>query len=209
MSVIQTPIYTPNGLYLLREFSEASDEVTVVDIAYRQMALERPFYAFNPQDCDHSARQFLARAVDLQEAVPRTSYKLAVASVVEPNTMVGYVAIDSIGTPWSGQGKITEDHCDIGYFSDTGHKGVASEAAFAILRAFYAAFPGEKHNYVTATVHPDNKASIRILDKTGFQPIGETEKIVQGKHEPRLTLAVDRASFNRSLETYRAAPAVA
>lgn len=59
------------------------------------------------------------------------------------------------------------DHIELGYryCRDSWNRGYATEAASAIIREVYFSTDLDK---ILACVHPDNKASIRVLEKLGF-----------------------------------------
>ncbi|HEY7785331.1 MAG TPA: GNAT family N-acetyltransferase [Pyrinomonadaceae bacterium] len=70
-------------------------------------------------------------------------------------------------------------------------KGYATEGA---RRALEFAFDELDKDHVISLIHPENKASIRVAERLGEKPEGETE--IQGL--PLMIYGIDRSAYDRS-----------
>lgn len=70
-------------------------------------------------------------------------------------------------------------------------RGYASEALPAFLQIHWQRVAGAANQTVSARVHPDNAASVRVLRKCGFRDVG-VEVVVGGKEDCLLLLQVEK-----------------
>jgi len=84
------------------------------------------------------------------------------------------------------------DHIELGYSycSDAWHNGYATEAASALLAAAYSM---NDFDQIQACTHPKNIASIRVLEKLGFNFIYSKRSRGAGRDIP--VFQVDRKTF--------------
>jgi RimJ/RimL family protein N-acetyltransferase len=101
-------------------------------------------------------RKRLERTIEKQRETPRTVYNMAV-TLKSTKELIGGFRIS----------KESEIEGSIGYKFALDHwgKGYATEAAYAIVDF---GFNELKVHWVYATVHPENMASIRVLEKVGM-----------------------------------------
>jgi RimJ/RimL family protein N-acetyltransferase len=84
------------------------------------------------------------------------------------------------------------DHIELGYSycSDAWHNGYATEAAAALIAITYREADLDR---IQACTHPENTASIHVLEKLGFTPIRSKYSRASGRELP--VFQVDRKSF--------------
>jgi len=91
---------------------------------------------------------------------------------------------------------------DIGYILHPDHQGqgLASEALTAVIDHLFATRPVET---LTADVDPENAASIRLLDRLGFQQTGSAERTwnIGGDWKDSLYYALTRADWTRRISS--------
>lgn len=71
-------------------------------------------------------------------------------------------------------------------------RGYASEALPAFLHIHWQRVAGATDQTVSARVHPDNAASVRVLRKCGFRDVEEVVVVVGGKEDGLLLLRVEK-----------------
>ena len=195
---MRTPIIGA-GL-ILREF-EPCDVDAVVRIA------STPgfnFYSLAPatapqEEIKASAERLVKHAMDTQkpsvETGMRENFKLAVAEVMTPHRLIGYVALDEVN-------ELRGEKRDVGYFIDPRYqgKGYAFAASHLVINRFFQSTPFDT---IEATVHPNNDPSRRVLDRLGYKIVGEKTMMVKGVEEPRLVLTLHRDNFASATEASR------
>lgn len=188
--MLDVPLRSEN--LLLREF-RAADIVALVRIASTEGF---SFYAFPASTAPRgeiltAINGFVHHCINLQLPDPNTgireSYKLVIADVTKPRSVIGYVALDEIS-------ESRGEERDIGYLIDPAHqgKGYALQACAMLLTEFFAQ---TSYDTVMATVHPENTPSINVLRRLGYKQVGESVKLVRGVVEPRLVLSLYRTDF--------------
>jgi ribosomal-protein-alanine N-acetyltransferase len=140
---------------LLREFV-ATDEEAVH--AYACDALVTRYMEWGPNSRAQT-RQFLAEKIAAATAEDRSQFAMAVVPAVSDG-VVGSVALDVDGDDARREGVL-------GYVfhRDWWSRGYATEASKALVQFGFGQL---KLSRITATCHPDNKASARVLQKVGL-----------------------------------------
>lgn len=188
--MLDVPLRSEN--LLLREF-RAADIAPLARIASTEGF---SFYAFPASTAPSgeiliAINNFVHRCIKLQQPDPNTgireSYKLVIADVTNPRSVIGYVALDEIS---ESRG---EDR-DICYLIDPAHqgKGYALQACAMLLREFFAK---TSYDTVMATVHPENTPSIIVLRRLGYLQVNIGTKLVRDVVEPRLVFSLRRKDF--------------
>lgn len=180
-------ILTPN--LLIREISPI-DCIALEEIrqAVNEAPQNIPYYALKyPGD----AEKFCHEALEQQQVVPRQTLGLAVCMKEEKHKMIGFVIgelIELDKEDWGGQKGLG----DIGYFMHPSYqgKGYVTEAVRALMSRIF--FEDLGYEYLSATVHPKNILSQKVLKNLGFQSYGETQKY---GGEPRILLKVTKDDF--------------
>lgn len=82
---------------------------------------------------------------------------------------------------------------DLGYFLNPrfAKQGYMSEAVRCVLEAYFKDFDA-----IQATVHPDNKSSVRLLEKMGGKQV-KFETNSYRNHEPRLYMTIEKEDFQK------------
>ena len=185
-------------------------EITSVDVfALEKIRQEiattpenRPYYALQKSG---DAIRFCKDALAQQQETPRKTLGLAITEKSAPHKMIGFIVGEL--TPldkneWGGQIGLA----DMGYFLSPEHqgKGYVTEAMRGVTGRIF--FEELGYEYVNATVHPENKPSLAVLQSVGMKVYGETKKY---GNEPRLLLKVTKEDFfnhtNRNNENKNAA----
>jgi RimJ/RimL family protein N-acetyltransferase len=111
----------------------------------------------------------------------------------EPETLAVYTKNNQVYIGWCGI-KYSKflDHIELGYSycSDAWHNGYATEAASALLTETYRKTDIDR---IKACTHPENTASIRVLEKLGFTVAGSNHSRASGLDIP--VFQVDRKTF--------------
>ncbi len=148
----------------------------------------RPYYALQKSG---DAARFCKEAVAQQQETPRKTLGLAITEKSAPHKMIGFIVGEL--TPldkneWGGQIGLA----DVGYFLSPEHqgKGYVTEAMRGVTGRIF--FEKLGYEYVNATVHPENKPSLAVLQSVGMKVYGETKKY---GNEPRLLLKVTKEDF--------------
>jgi RimJ/RimL family protein N-acetyltransferase len=121
----------------------------------------------------------------------RENYNLAVIDISDPERLIGSVAIQT-----SGQVR------QLAYFIDPDKQGqgYATRASFLLLECFFASTPYEG---LIAMVNPGNRASMRVLEKLGFEELGANPYILGGEIEPHIVFGLLREDFYAATESFR------
>lgn len=171
----------------LREISMADViRLEKIRLAINSNKSNRPYYDLKEAN---DAPRFCYDALNQQKQTPRQTIGLAMAEQKTPHDIIGFVIgeLTELKENWGGEVGLG----DIGYFIHPEHqgKGYVTEA----IRGFMGKFYFEKLNYpyLSATVHPKNPPSIRVLESVGFKVYGEITKY----GEPRLLLKVTKDEF--------------
>ena len=166
----------------VREFSPA-DVVRIHDIATAD-----GFVFYNLDGTEDSSQAFVDRAIDLQTADVRDSFKMAVEDKARPGHCIGYVSIDDIGGDEPGQP-------DVGYLIDPREQGqgFATEAMIGLMQNVFHTHPAI--GVVWLTVHPENIASQKVAGRLTFEQVGTKEITTAHGQEPRLVYKTDRDRF--------------
>jgi len=101
-------------------------------------------------------------------ALEKFTAKLNQQNDNNPETLAVYTKKDRLYIGWCGIGHSKFlDHIELGYryCSDSWNKGYATEAAAALLQKSYLSTDADR---ILACTHPENTASIRVLEKLGF-----------------------------------------
>lgn len=126
-------------------------------------------------------------------ALEKFKTKLDCQNNSEPGTLAVYTKNNQIYIGWCGikHSKFL-DHIELGYSycSDVWHNGYATEAAAAFLAETYQMTDIDR---VQACTHPENSASIRVLEKLGFTLTGSKFSRASGLDIP--VFQVDRKIF--------------
>jgi len=111
-------------------------------------------------------REFLAEGIAAQSSNPRTLHFIGTVSPDDPERLIGIVG----AMPTDGSAGLMADSRDIGYalIPEFQRRGIAKSA----LLAFLAKILTPQVMALTATVDPDNRASIRLLEACGFERSG-------------------------------------
>ncbi len=111
----------------------------------------------------------------------------------EPGTLAVYTKNNQLYIGWCGikHSKFL-DHIELGYqyCRDAWHNGYATEAAAAFLAETYRKTDVDR---IQACTHPENIASIRVLEKLGFTLTGSKLSRASGLDIP--VFQVDRKTF--------------
>ena len=137
----------------LREFA-ATDFDAVY--AYSSEPRVTRYLFFGPRDRDSTA-DYLEGLLESQREVPRTRFELAVEEI-ETGRLIGACDLSLI----------EHNVVDLGYMLglDSWGKGFATEIAIALIDAAFFDLGADR---VISTVDVNNKASIRVLEKTGMR----------------------------------------
>jgi RimJ/RimL family protein N-acetyltransferase len=152
----------PSGGFELRSARLLLRPIALADIPaffeYRSDPEIGRFQSFRPERLE-DARAFLA-ATAREPDLPGTWFQLGIFS---EGAMIGDIGIHFLGSD--------DPQCEIGYTlsRDSQGKGYASEAVSAVLEYLFSVLG--KHR-VTASVDPENRASIRLLERAGFRKEG-------------------------------------
>ncbi len=140
------------------------------------------FYSFDPLEPQKSAENFIAKAKKERIEAPRETFRMAVEDI-ESGELVGNVTLFGVIPS-------RDELTGVGYFIFPQHqnKGYAKEALGVMLEM---AFEKLELSHVYATVHPDNHASQKVLDGTGFMPVGYIDQSKYGIGESRLEYIVN------------------
>jgi ribosomal-protein-alanine N-acetyltransferase len=94
------------------------------------------------------------------------------------------------------------DHIELGYSycTDAWRNGYATEAASALLSETYGI---KEIDRIRACTHPDNIASIRVLEKLGFSLTGSKHSLASGRDIP--VFQIDRKTFWQTIKNSRMA----
>lgn len=185
-------IYISTDNLILREISGA-DVLAIERIrrAINSTPTNRPYYDLKePED----TVRFWKTAMAEQEVTPRRTISLAVTEKETPHKMIGFVIGELLPqSPENWLGKVAL--IDLGYFIDPAYqgKGYATEASRGFLSKIFFERVGFDH--CSATVHPENEPSKRVLHHLGMKVYGETIKVMNGKREPRLLLEISKKDF--------------
>lgn len=139
---------------VLREFVE-TDEKAVHSYASDPMVTQ--FMDWGPNSIEDT-RAFLREAVTQVETLPRRLFDLAVVDI-ESQALIGGAALSVTN--------VEHHRGEIGYVlhPDFWSNGLATEAARMLLRFGFGELQLRR---ISATCHPDNSASSRVLEKAGL-----------------------------------------
>jgi ribosomal-protein-alanine N-acetyltransferase len=139
---------------ILREFVE-TDENAVHSYASDPMVTQ--FMDWGPNSIEDT-RAFLREVLGQGRTPPRTSFDLAMVDI-ESQALIGSAALSVTN--------VEHRRGEIGYVlhPDSWSKGLATEAARMLLRLGFAELQLRR---ISATCHPDNHASSRVLEKAGL-----------------------------------------
>ena len=174
---------------LIREITSA--DVFSLERIRRDIAANpdnRPYYALQKSG---DAAKFCKDAIAQQQETPRKTLGLAITEKSAPHKMIGFIVgeLTPLGTEdWGGQMGLA----DMGYFLSPAHqgKGYVTEAMRGVTGKIF--FEKLGYEYVNATVHPENKPSLAVLQSIGMKVYGETRKYGD---EPRLLLKLTKDDF--------------
>lgn len=165
---------------VLREFVE-TDEKAVHSYASDPMVTQ--FMDWGPNTIE-GTRAFLRAAVRQVETLPRRNFDLAVVDI-ESQALIGSAALSVTN--------VEHHRGEIGYVlhPDFWSKGLATEAARMLLRFGFAELQLRR---ISATCHPDNSASARVLEKAGlaFEGRMRSHLLVRGVWRDSLLYAAIR-----------------
>ena len=118
------------------------------------------YMPFNPPNTKEDTRKRIIHMIEKQKKTPRTDYDVAI-TLKSNKKLIGGCRLN----------KVSDIQGHIGYKLAKEHwgKGYATEAAKALTDY---GFTELNLHRVYATVHPDNAASIRVLEKVGMIPEG-------------------------------------
>lgn len=164
---------------VLREFVE-TDEPAVHSYASDPMVTQ--FMDWGPNSIEDT-RVFLGGVLKQQGAAPhRTAFDLAVVDI-ESQALIGSAALSVTS--------VEHRRGEIGYVlhPDFWSKGLATEAARILLRFGFGELQLRR---ISATCHPDNHASARVLEKAGlvFEGRMRSHMFVRGEWRDSLLYAV-------------------
>ena len=163
---------------IIREF-EGGDWKAIHEYASDPEVVK--FMEWGPSS-EAQTREFVGEAIASSGVIPRINYHLVVA-LRDSGRIIGSGRI-GISNP-ANRG------ADIGYSfrRDEWGKGYGTESAVALL-AF--GFESLKMHRIMATTHPLNKASGRVLEKSGFRYEGRRreDKLVRGEWRDTLVFSI-------------------
>ncbi len=163
---------------ILREFVE-TDETAVHSYACDPMVTQ--FMNWGPNGIEDT-RAFLRQVVGQGRTPHRTSFDLAMVDI-ESQALIGSAAV-SVTNVEHRRGEIG---CVLRH--DYWSKGLATEAAGMLLRFGFGEMQLRR---ISATCHPDNHASSRVLEKAGlvFEGRMRSHMFVRGEWRDSLLYAV-------------------
>jgi RimJ/RimL family protein N-acetyltransferase len=183
-STVALPIVTAR--LVLREF-ETDDWYEVYGYA-SDPAVTR--YMFFPPRTEQDSRVYVAAAIAAQGEQPRQTYELAV-SLRDGGRLVG--ACDLTMEEEGG--------ADVGYSlaRDVWGQGYATELVHALVAVGFSALGLQR---IVATVAPENHASARVLEKTGFRQMGVAHRYryAKGRWWDMQRFALGRAEWRGDAE---------
>lgn len=163
---------------VLREFVETDEDAVH---SYSSDPMVTQFMDWGPNSIEDT-RVFLGEVLRQGTAPHRTAFDLAVVDI-ESQAVIGSAAL-SVSSVEHRRG-------EIGYVLHPGFwsKGLATEAARILLRFGFAELQLRR---ISATCHPDNHASARVLEKAGLVLEGRmrSHMFVRGEWRDSLLYAV-------------------
>ena len=138
------------------------------------------------------SREFLAARLTEAEEQPRTVYTFAI-TVKGGGPPLGSVGLTLNGDDDDGPHRAAARHTgEVGYVMAADHwgRGYATEAAAAVVRFGLNVLGLER---ISATCRPGNRASARVLEKTGLvlQARLPRHKLIRGQREDSLLYALE------------------
>lgn len=159
---------------LLREFNEQDWE------SVHSYACDREVVRYMPwgPNTEDDTRNFIRRAISYQQEYPRRHFELAVI-LKEEDLLIGGCGI-RVSNPDLGEG-------NIGYCLNRNFwgRGYATEAARTLLKF---GFETLNLHRIYATCDPENKASVRVLEKIGMSLEGHLRENLRIRGEWRDSL---------------------
>ena len=163
---------------ILREFVEIDENAVH---SYASDPIVTQFMDWGPNSAEDT-RAFLCEVLAREKASPRTGFDLAMVDT-KSQALIGSAAITVTN--------VEHRRGEIGYVlhRDFWSKGLATEAARMLLRFGFGELQLRR---ISATCHPNNRASSRVLEKAGLLLEGRlrSHMLVRGEWRDSLLYAV-------------------